>query len=588
MKSLRTLLTSLVLALTLVTAAWATVPTCTITGQVLNPDSTAFANGQVVFTTNAVQVVNGTTINPMSVVANTDTNGNISSISLAQGLVVSVALCKFGACGASYPGVIPVASTATFGNISAGTIFTPGNANMAGGKIVNVGCPTNPADAMSTGCNVNGTVNPAQYGCVCDDTVTDNTTCLANVFASGFTKVEVPASCAGHTYKFTTTETLGDSQWLECAAAPCQGTGGLCTGFNYTGTGTAFSAGPSNGNEISNCLIKTTTAVSGTGIRWNVNKGWIVGNEITGFGTGIDMTDGPVGGTQDNYIVRNNITTGTTGSLLACDGATSETGIGIKMCGSNANHGVNANVLIGNEIDHFSLGIDCERINSDCVDNNVFGGELNTAGSPSSGNNVTFVRFWGARNLLSGGDQEGTVTGTSYAFDTTGGSGHNSFIAPDPSGISGATAIYRTQSTDQILDATTSNSNGFGIYTGTSATITASSTDYIANGQNGGQSVISSQANAQAVWARPGVASNLQCFTTTACQAGGVLFQVFLGGVGQSLECTCNNTSPGAGTLCSDVADTFNVLAGSQLSIKVINSNAANATGVTGCAFMIH
>jgi hypothetical protein len=141
--------------------SWAAPPSCTISGQVFQPDLQPFANGSVLFSSNTTQVVGGFTIDPISVVAQTDANGNLSpSPSLPQGLVVSVALCKNGSCGASVPAVIPLNPTANFGDILAGMSLSPTNANMAGARITNVGCPTTANDALAEGCAI-GAASPS-------------------------------------------------------------------------------------------------------------------------------------------------------------------------------------------------------------------------------------------------------------------------------------------------------------------------------------------------------------------------------------------------------------------------------------------
>lgn len=123
------------------------------------------------------------------------------------------------------------------------------------------------------------------------------------------------------------------------------------------------------------------------------------------------------------------------------------------------------------------------------------------------------------------------------------------------------------------------------MWSGTSATITSSSTDYIAYGENPGISVISAQANAQNLAPFAGTLGNLTCQVTTACQAGGVAFTVEDNGSPTTLTCTCtNSTTP----TCSDTTHFPTTSAGHLLDVKVVNSNAANATGVVSCGFTIN
>jgi len=131
--------------------------------------------------------------------------------------------------------------------------------------------------------------------------------------------------------------------------------------------------------------------------------------------------------------------------------------------------------------------------------------------------------------------------------------------------------------------------NWIGIWTGTSGTITTGTgTAYIGFGRQGDLSAETTEASIQSVQAFTGHAANLQCFTTTACQAGGVAFTLRDNGSSSSLTCTCINTSPGGGTQCSDSTHTPVITAAHLYDIQVVNSNAANATGITGCSFIIY
>lgn len=156
-------------------------------------------------------------------------------------------------------------------------------------------------------------------------------------------------------------------------------------------------------------------------------------------------------------------------------------------------------------------------------------------------------------------------------------------------GVDFMTAAVTTDVVDFTQGMTTEKGNLIGrVWAGASATIASSGTDYISFGQGAYVAVNATAANAYTAWPVAGTASNLQCFVTTAAQAGGVVYTVYGGSAGTSAEtltCTMTNvTTP----VCSDTTHTFAVAAADKLSIKVVNSNAANATGVTSCSFVVN
>lgn len=121
------------------------------------------------------------------------------------------------------------------------------------------------------------------------------------------------------------------------------------------------------------------------------------------------------------------------------------------------------------------------------------------------------------------------------------------------------------------------------MWSGISATITSSSTDYIAFGENPGVSVISTQLDAQNIAPFAGTASNLHCAWKTAAEAGGVAFTVEKNGVATALTFTATS-----GTTGNDTTHNFTFAAGDLLDVKVVNSNATNATGIVSCGFQLN
>ncbi|HTS16279.1 MAG TPA: hypothetical protein VMP11_01775 [Verrucomicrobiae bacterium] len=322
---------------------------------------------------------------------------------------------------------------------------TLANRIWAGTVVVLAICLASPVVARA-----GGYVDVTNYGVVCDGTTDNNPSAtgpLQTAINAG-SDIHVPASCAGKIIKFSTGVTLGDTARFICNAAPCVGLSptNQCITLQYTGTGTAFTANPGNGNALENCALSTTSATSGTGVRWNVNGGQIYGNLITGFGIGLDMSDGSSGGTQDNHVQRNSIGTSSSGSVSTCSGS-GKSGIGIKLCGAHANHGANNNYIVNNQITGAQVGVDCEDIASECEHNVFTDNDVLLNGS-----NVTFFTFSGVGNVSSFDWLEsGGVTGTSYGYDTTGGSGKNTIQSPEQ-GIVGATAVFHVKSNDFVND----------------------------------------------------------------------------------------------------------------------------------------
>ena len=123
------------------------------------------------------------------------------------------------------------------------------------------------------------------------------------------------------------------------------------------------------------------------------------------------------------------------------------------------------------------------------------------------------------------------------------------------------------------------------IWSGSTASVLATTKDYISFGEDPGVTAIATQANAQNAMPFAGSVSNLQCKVTTAAGATGDSFAVEKNGSATTLTCTVTNTN----TSCSDTTD-HPTFATSDLLDIVVNSAATNtnATGVASCGFMVN
>lgn len=101
---------------------------CAITGQLLDAAGIPIANAVIQFNSIKQQTVAGTVIPPTLVTTTTDINGNIAGFGVQQGLSGQMTICnpKSG-CGTPTPSLIPVATTANFADILAGTALSTGS-----------------------------------------------------------------------------------------------------------------------------------------------------------------------------------------------------------------------------------------------------------------------------------------------------------------------------------------------------------------------------------------------------------------------------------------------------------------------------
>ena len=158
----------ILLAVLMVWALPARAATSTITGVLTNVDSTTCNYCTITFNSLVQQTISGTTYPPQLVSTKTDGSGNISSITLPQGLAVQISIFENGTSFPAYTAIVPFLSTVTFNTLNQGVLLQPlnilaslypptGPLSMNSQKITNLACPTTTDDALAFGCNA--TVN---------------------------------------------------------------------------------------------------------------------------------------------------------------------------------------------------------------------------------------------------------------------------------------------------------------------------------------------------------------------------------------------------------------------------------------------
>ena len=100
-------------------SAFAQVPTCTITGQIVDGGGNPVANATVYFNSLVTQTIGNFTIPQVVISSNTDANGNLSPFVIDQGLQGQFNING----GPPFPALIPLAPQATFANVVSGFIF---------------------------------------------------------------------------------------------------------------------------------------------------------------------------------------------------------------------------------------------------------------------------------------------------------------------------------------------------------------------------------------------------------------------------------------------------------------------------------
>lgn len=146
-------------------AAVAYATNCTLSGQVLNVDGTPCANCTITLNpvTQQPLTTGGTSYSSQPVSTTTDSNGNMTALSLPQGLIVNVTISENGATFGGYTAIVPFMASATFVQMAQGISTQSLNAlassqpatgpvDLNGQKLTNVGCPTVSGDAVVDGC----------------------------------------------------------------------------------------------------------------------------------------------------------------------------------------------------------------------------------------------------------------------------------------------------------------------------------------------------------------------------------------------------------------------------------------------------
>ncbi len=187
-------------------------------------------------------------------------------------------------------------------------------------------------------------------------------------------------------------------------------------------------------------------------------------------------------------------------------------------------------------------------------------------------------------NLFTSSAFGSALTGLS-ASAVTSGTLATARIATIASGLTGVLPLANG-GTNQATGATS-------FCMGTSATIAAATTDFIACGDDAAVALLTTEANAQQMIPTACTASNLQVTLTTAANTNKPVITVDKNAVGTTLTCTVND-GVGADTTthCEDTTHTFTTTgtAGAKdlLSIKVANPASANATGVMQVSFNLN
>lgn len=151
------------LTLVLLVASKGFAANCTISGQVFNVDGTPAANATITFNPVVSQSVGGTLYTAQPTFTTTDNNGNLTAITLPQGLLVQITIQENGANFPTYTVIVPFMSSVSFTVMNQGIGTNPlnvlasaqpptGPLNMAGFSIQNAGCPVNNGDVEVQGC----------------------------------------------------------------------------------------------------------------------------------------------------------------------------------------------------------------------------------------------------------------------------------------------------------------------------------------------------------------------------------------------------------------------------------------------------
>lgn len=119
-------------------------------------------------------------------------------------------------------------------------------------------------------------------------------------------------------------------------------------------------------------------------------------------------------------------------------------------------------------------------------------------------------------------------------------------------------------------------------WSGISASVPASNTNFIAFGENASQAIIATESLAQNVEPFAATANNLFCKQASPAGANGPAYTVNKNGVNTTLTCTVANLA----TTCTSTAS-FTLVAGDLLDISVVNG-FSGATGIFSCGFTLN
>jgi hypothetical protein len=88
-----------------------------VSGTVLRVDGNPVQHGTITFNSMVPQSLSSMVVQPIIITATTDTSGNMTTVSLVQGMVLQVYVSDNGRTYPPMIGLVPMASTATFSQI---------------------------------------------------------------------------------------------------------------------------------------------------------------------------------------------------------------------------------------------------------------------------------------------------------------------------------------------------------------------------------------------------------------------------------------------------------------------------------------
>jgi hypothetical protein len=269
----------LFLAMFLFWALPAFAQTSTISGVLQNVDSTTCNNCTIFFNSQVTQVISGVTYQPLMKSTSTDGSGNISPITLPQGLVVQISVTENGQTFAPYSAIVPFLSAVTFNQLNQGFLLEPlnvlaslypptGALSMNSQKITNLACPTTTDDALAWGCNasvanltVTGTFNQTTSGSAFFGLLTNtqiSTPSITSAVATGTTG-------ATQYYYFLVCHDANGGSTLASASASVANANSTLSASNYDLITWTFPTHSLNCDVLRNTTNTTSGATSTTG-----------------------------------------------------------------------------------------------------------------------------------------------------------------------------------------------------------------------------------------------------------------------------------------------------------------------------------